>query len=169
MVPDKALFKNEEQLLDQYRELEDGRNVSTQDYSKLFSAVVTSYADLLEQARFITKISDRLEKKLDVVNQSLNIRNSQLQTAIAELTKARIGKTARAIVYSIAVGLFVLEELFVEPVISLFGDGMILGFLLKLLLVLLLKPAESFLESILIKRSLNLKNQNVLSKLDRGH
>jgi hypothetical protein len=78
--------------------------------------------------------------------------NTRLEKTLFELTKAQAGKNAYAIVYSIAIALFVLEEFFVEPVINMVGNGVSYSILIKLLIVLLLKVSEGFIESKITKK-----------------
>jgi hypothetical protein len=108
--------------------------------------LTNDYKKLLEQARFLTWISGRLEKKLYKSNKELAVRNSKLEKTVEELISARAGKNAYAIIYFIAIVLFVLEEFLIEPVINQFGNGVGYSILIKLIIVLLLKVSEGFLE-----------------------
>jgi len=104
------------------------------------------YKTLLDQTRFLTWISGRLERKLQRLNRDLQKKNDYLENTIEELRRARAGKMAYAIIYMITIALFVLEEYFVEPVIEVFGEGVGFSILFKLIIVLLLKFAEGFIE-----------------------
>src|SRR6267378_8289061 len=108
--------------------------------------LTNDYKKLLEQARFLTWISGRLEKKLHKANRDLVDRNSRLEKTVDELITARAGKNAYAIIYFIAIVLFVLEEFLIEPVINQFGNGVGYSILIKLIIVLLLKVSEGFIE-----------------------
>ena len=57
-----------------------------------------------------------------------------------------------AIIYFIAIGLFVLEEFFVEPFINMFGDTVGFSITIKLIIVLLLKASEGFIEKKVTRR-----------------
>jgi hypothetical protein len=76
-----------------------------------------------------------------------------MQTALDDLIKAKAGKSAYAIIYFIAIILFVLEEFFVEPLISAVGGGLWYSILIKLVIVLLLKSSEGFIEEQIISKS----------------
>jgi len=77
-----------------------------------------SYKDLLNQQILITKVSDRLQKKLDKTNLALEDKNEQLQNYIEELTRTRIGRKATTITLIITVILFILTEGILEPIID---------------------------------------------------
>lgn len=144
------LFKNENKILDTYRELVEQEN-SPDKIRPALVHLTGKYKNLLEQARFLTWISGRLERKLQRKNKELIINNARLQQTLDELTKAEAGKNVYAIIYSIAIVLFVLEEFFVEPVIRLFDDSVAFGIIIKLFIVLALKASEGLIEKRVIK------------------
>jgi hypothetical protein len=144
------LFKNENKILETYGELVAQENSPDKIKSGLVH-LTGKYKNLLEQARFLTWISGRLERKLQRKNKELIINNARLQQTLDELTKAEAGKNAYAIIYSIAIVLFVLEEFFVEPVIRLFDDTVVFGIIIKLFIVLALKASEGFVEKWMMK------------------
>lgn len=145
MNREEKLFKNEIQVLNQYRDFvasENSHGVTKDALANL----TNKYKSLLEQTRFLTWISGRLERKLQRTNRELFEKNNSLETTLHELTKAEAGRSAYAIIYFIAIALFVLEEYFVEPFINMFGDNIGYGLLIKLGIVLLLKVSEGFIE-----------------------
>ena len=89
-------------------------------------------------SKFFPKTSDR---KLNLINKlllaamiearscerfrvlTLTIKDKELVEFYHELTKSEAGRNASAIIYFIAIVLFVLEEYFVEPVINVFGES----------------------------------------------
>jgi hypothetical protein len=113
------------------------------------------YKNLLEQTRFLTWISGRLERKLQRTNRELHRKNEDLRNTLDDLTKAQASRSAYAIIYSIAIALFVLEEFFVEPVIGMFGDSIGYSIIIKLFIVLLLKIAETIIERKVIRNRKN--------------
>jgi hypothetical protein len=125
------LFKNEIGIFNQYKNY-DSQNKSPEEIQLALEDLTTRYKSLLDQTRFLTWVSGRLEKKLHRANRDLNERNSKLELTLTELVNAKAGRNAFIIIYFIAIGLFVLEEFFVEPVISVFGDGLGLSILFKL-------------------------------------
>lgn len=151
MTREEKLFKNETNVLNHYRELvySDSSHVETK---QALEKLTHKYKNLLEQTRFLTWISGRLERKLHRTNKELFEKNNKLQSTLNELTKARAGRSAYAIIYFIAIVLFVLEEYFVEPVINMFGDNASYSILFKLTIVLMLKVSEGFIERKITKK-----------------
>lgn len=147
-VEDK-LFSNEAKVLQEYKQLLETNTDEKIDRAVL-EELVKKYGTLLEQSRFLTWISGRLERKLQKVNQELFLKNHEMQRALDDLVKAKAGKSAYAIIYFIAIILFVLEEFFVEPFIQMVGGGLSYSILIKLVIVLLLKSSEGFIEDRII-------------------
>lgn len=117
----------------------------------------------------VTSISDRLQKKLNQanetlqqqaeeirqINQDLNLKNKELQETVDALTKARAGRRAATIVLFIAVGLFIVSEA-IEWVIESMTQNVLAVYwviLIKLLIALLLKPIESLLETNILQHN----------------
>jgi len=153
------LFTNEAKVLQKYRELLITNTDQKIDRSSL-EELTDKYKNLLEQSRFLTWISGRLERKLHKANQEMFAKNNEMQATLSELTKAKAGKRAYAIIYFIAIVLFVMEELFIEPFITVFGGGVWYGILIKLVIVLFLKSSESFIEEQIIRRTILKKNKS---------
>ena len=151
MTREEKLFKKELNVLQHYREIASREN-SIDETKSALETLTDKYKRLLEQTRFLTWISGRLERKLQRKNMELHGKNSRLVSTLKELTKAEAEKSAIAVIYFIAIALFVLEEFFVEPVINLFGNGVWFSVLIKLVIVLLLKVSEGFLERRLTKK-----------------
>jgi hypothetical protein len=146
------LFSNEAKVLHQYRDILENQKGEKIDRVVL-EELLKKYSSLLEQSKFLTWISGRLERKLQKVNQELFVKNHDMQNALDDLVKAKAGKSAYAIIYFIAIILFVLEEFFVEPVINVLGGGLWYGILIKLVIVLFLKSSEGFIEEQIISKS----------------
>ena len=145
MSREEKLFKNENDILTHYQDMIKREN-SHEETSDALRKLTARYKSLLDQTRFLTWISGRLERKLHRKNKELNDNNSILQRTLDDLTKAEAGRSAYAIIYFIAIGLFVLEELFVEPLIRAVGDNIGYGIMIKLGIVLMLKISEGFIE-----------------------
>jgi len=145
------LFKNEIGVFNQYKNFNDHEK-SPDELKEALEDLTVKYKALLDQTRFLTWVSGRLERKLHRSNRDLNERNTRLEKTLDELVRAKAGRNAFIIIYFIAIALFVLEEFFVEPVISLFGDGLGLSILFKLGIVLLLKVIEGFIEDRIKKK-----------------
>jgi len=102
-------------------------------------------------------VSDKLQKKLDKVNGDLEARNGELQLTIDALTKAKASKKATTIVLILAVVLFLVSEGFLDPIIDLYAGGIAIAMCVKGTLALLLKPVESFIENLLLRRDKSIK------------
>ena len=134
-------------------------NIENHIFRNEYVKLVDSFDDAVGQMRLITKVSDKVQKKLDRVNTALDnknaeldSKNAELQKTIDELTQARAGKIAATIVLVIAVMLFLLEELFIDNVIkNLLGTtSQWASIITKLVVVLMLKPLEGILENFII-------------------
>lgn len=145
MTREEKLFRRENEILTTYNEMIAKEN-SPEETSKALEKLTSKYGDLLLQTRFMTWISGRLERKLQRTNRELINNNKKLQTTLDELTRSEATRSAYAIIYFIAIVLFVLEEFLVEPLITELGGNVGYGILIKLAIVLLLKLTESLIE-----------------------
>lgn len=146
MTQEEKLFRNESTILEHYQEIS-SRESSPEETKEALEQLTRKYKSLLDQTRFLTWISGRLERKLQRSNRELYENNNSLQKALDDLTRAEAGRSAYAIIYFIAIVLFVLEEFFVEPLIGVFGESIGYSILIKLVIVLLLKVSESTIEA----------------------
>ena len=142
----KAFLENDELTLDQCkRELE---------------GLQKHYDELLDQTKLITKVSDRLQKKINKANDDLESKNVELQESLDALTKARVGRKATTITLIVVVVLFLITEAWIEPYIEDFaavnfqGDYATTFASLgaKAAIALLLRPIEKVVENRLMKR-----------------
>ncbi|MEJ7644644.1 MAG: hypothetical protein WKF87_08610 [Chryseolinea sp.] len=149
MSREEKLFRNENSILQHYKVLavEDKSHDQTREALRKLTG---KYESLLNQTRFLTWISGRLERKLQRKNKELSDSNLNLNKTLKELTKAEAGKSAYAIIYFIAIILFVLEEVFIEPLVAAVGGNVGYGILIKLMIVILLKVSESSIEKKII-------------------
>lgn len=145
MSREEKLFRNESSVLEYYQDMTQ-RESSPEETRLALEQLTRKYKSLLDQTRFLTWISGRLERKLHRSNRELFENNNTLQKALDDLTAAEAGKSAYAIIYFIAIVLFVLEEFFVEPLIGVFGESIGYSILIKLVIVLVLKVSESSIE-----------------------
>ena len=148
---EEKIFKKEIAVFNHYKSL-NKLDKSKEELGAALDEITSQYKSLLEQTRFLTWVSGRLEKKLHRSNRELNERNVRLEKTMEELVEAKAGRNAFIIIYFIAIGLFVLEEFFVEPIIGMFGDGLGLSILIKLGIVLMLKVVEGIIEERVKKR-----------------
>jgi hypothetical protein len=145
MTREEKLFRNESNVLEKYKTLVERENTPEETRAAL-EDLTKKYKNLLDQTRFLTWISGRLERKLHRTNRELIDNNKHLQDTLDDLTRAEAGRSVYAIIYFIAIALFVLEEFFVEPFITMFGDSVGFSISIKLIIVLLLKASEGFIE-----------------------
>ncbi len=160
----KGLFSKEQDILRANVDLAKDEEASNEEIKQGFQSFCESYEDLLDQTRLITKVSDKLQNKLNTANQTLNDKNIELQNTIDELTKARIGRKAATITLLFAVFLFIISEGFIDPIIDNYtNNNFWLSMVDKAVIALLLKPLEGFVEKWLIKNAASkrkLKLQN---------
>ena len=152
----KSVFEKESAILEHIQNFLKKEEVNAEEYREEINQISSYYEELLDQAKLITKVSDRLQNKLNNLNAKLNDKNVELQQTIDELTKARVGRRAATIALVVAVVLFLLSEGLLEPQIeSYLGPGNVaLGLILKGFIALLLKPIETLSERLLMKRAL---------------
>ncbi len=145
MSREAKLFKSEHEILERYTAILK-EDLSRDEARDGLRDLTKKYRHLLEQTRFLTWISGRLERRLQRTNRELHDNNEALQKTLTELMRVQASRSAYAIIYSIAIVLFVLEEFFLEPFINAFGDSPGFGILIKLLIVVLLKIGETIIE-----------------------
>ena len=151
IAQEEKLFKKEVGIYSRHRDFLNQENSHEQTKAAL-EELTNDYKKLMEQTRFLTWVSGRLEKKLVKANRELVERNAKLEKTVDELMSAKASKNAYAIIYFIAIILFVLEEFFIEPVINMFGNSLGYSIMIKLIIVLLLKVSEGVIEERIKKR-----------------
>ena len=169
----QSIYQREADSLDQSKAF-----LKKNEYSKLelqleFKKLVENYEELIDQVKIITRISDRLQKKLNKTNDALENSNTQLaelndqlNETIDQLTEAKIGRRAATIVMIIAIGLFIVSEAFIEPIIDrAFPNNFLVGLGLKLIVAILIKPGEDFANKYMLKKAR--KKQLEESKLSK--
>lgn len=160
MAEKTNIYQQELENLEQSKAFLKRSEYSKMDIQLEFKKLVENYEDLIDQVKIITKISDRLQKKLDrtndklqVMNDELNDKNIQLKETIDALTEAKIGRRAATLVLILAIALFVLSEVIIEPEIEKMVENSWVGLGLKLVVAILIKPAESLTEKTMLKRA----------------
>ena len=151
----KELYHEEQKILSDYLEKVKKEEIFLED---AFSFALY-YKELLDQSKVITKVSDRLQKKLDQANQKIKTQNEQikdknveLQNTIEELTQARVSKKASTVLLTLAIVLFVSEEHLLSPIIEQNIELPFVGLGVKGLIALGLKFLEGGLEGYFMKR-----------------
>ncbi len=157
----QSIYQNELDNLEQSKEFLKRNDYSQMELQLEFKKLVEHYEELVDQVKIITKISDRLQKKLNKTNDALESSNNQLaelnnqlNETIDQLTEAKIGRRASTIVLFIAIGLFVISEVLLEPIIDdVFKDNAFVGLALKLVVAILIKPGEDFANKYMLKQA----------------
>ena len=123
------------------------------------------YEELIAQAKVITRVSDRLQKKLDNANlqikdqnEEIKFKNLELKETVDQLAKARVGRKASTIMLSVALILFIAEQIFLEPLIEEKIDIPYVGLGILAVLFFIVKVLESSLE----KYFMNQEKQKIL-------
>lgn len=136
-------------------------------YKEDLDSFSDEYEELVAQAKVITRVSDRLQKKLDNANVQIREQNEEIKdknVALAEtidqLAKAQVGRRASTIMLTVAVVLFILEQVFIEPQIDKLNLPGIVGYGILALLFFLVK----FFEGALEKYFLNKEKKKILEK-----
>jgi hypothetical protein len=173
----KNVFEKESKVLAHAQSLADdtSQTVGIKDYKELLS----NFDELLGEAKVITNISDRLQNKLNTTNdklqakteevqeanKNLEIKNIELQTTIDELTVAKADKKALAVLFALAILLFVLSEVVIDPFVErlvknygAFKDQdnmyMVAILLAKGAIALLLMPISDIVKKYMLKNAL---------------
>lgn len=172
----KNLFERELNLLKDSKKVLDNEDVNLEELKEALIVFHGHYEDLLDQSKLITKVSDRLQKKINKANDALELKNNELIETIDALTAARVGRKATTIVLIIFIALFLLMEGLVEPQIDReiaghpeWGEyGMWIALSIKGVLALLLRPIEKIVEKQLLNREKKKKEQELESNSEEA-
>ncbi|MCP4459745.1 MAG: hypothetical protein GY816_17240 [Cytophagales bacterium] len=125
------------------------------------------YEELVAQTKVITRVSDRLQKKLDSANlqireqnDEIKDKNLELEGTVLLLAKAKVGQRAALIMMIIALCLFISEQLLLEPYIASHIDIPFAGTGILLILFFVIKGLESGLE----KYFMNKEKQKIMKR-----
>ena len=135
---------------------------------KEMSVLVGHYEDLLDQSKLITKVSDRLQKKIIKATTTVEEKNAELQNTIDALTKAKVGRKAATMTLGIAIVLFLLGEGLLEPQIDKwvadsslaqyrFENVNFIGLALKAMIAILIRPIEKLVEKRMMSQAMKEK------------
>ena len=112
------------------------------------------YEELIAQAKVITRVSDRLQKKLDNANIQIQDQNGEIKdknlelgNTVEQLAKAKMGRKASTILFAVAIALFLLEQILLQPIIDKYISIPYVGLVVLILLFLGVKAFEGALES----------------------
>lgn len=161
------VFDNETQYLKQAKLVLAQADQSAESLRQEYEVLIAQYEKLLGDSSVITKISDRLQNRLNRANDKLEAssreikrKNELLQDAIKELTKARVSKRATTIVFMAAIILFIISEVFLEPIVdAYFQDDVYINIAIKGSIALLLKPIDYLVEWYLLRDTMRKTRQ----------
>ncbi len=154
------LFQREQSILSEAK----GALAGSTDVKEQMTELIGHYEDLLDQSKLITKVSDRLQKKILRATTAVEEKNAELQHTLDSLTKAKAGRKATTITMFIAIGMFLFAEGILEPQIDkwvattelstwLLGDVNFVGLGLKGTLMLLIRPIEKIVEKRMLAKA----------------
>ena len=159
----KSIYHRESTFLQKSKDFLERDDITIEDFKAEYKNLLANYEDLIAQVKIITKISDRLQKKLNKTNEKLastndqlNDTNIKLNDTIDALTEAKIGRKAATIVMIVAIGLFILSEAWIEPIIDAhFPNSQypFVGLGLKLVVAILIKPGEDLTNRYMLKQA----------------
>ncbi|MEP0984188.1 hypothetical protein [Ekhidna sp.] len=139
-------------------------------YKEDLDAFSDEYEELVAQAKVITRVSDRLQKKLDNANlqireqnDEIKVKNTQLADTVDQLAKAKVGRRASTILFTVAVILFILEQVLLEPIIDEMFDTQFVSLGILGALFLLVKFSEGALEGYFM----NKEKKKILDKEEK--
>jgi predicted RNA-binding Zn ribbon-like protein len=151
------LYHEEIKRLKQFRSKLSTNTIYKEDLEEFSN----EYEELIAQTKVITRVSDRLQKKLDTANQQISLQNEEikatnreLRNTVYKLAEARIGKKASTIMTATALILFFLEQYFLQPAIeeSIPLSYSFFSILMLILVFFLVKFLESGLEKYFFKQ-----------------
>lgn len=151
----KELYHEEQKVLADYVGKVKSKDLSMDDAV----GIAVNYKDLLDQSKVITRISDRLQKKLDHANQKIKSQNAeiqkknvQLEDTIVKLDKMTVGKKATRIMYILAMILITAEELYLAPILEELTGNRYFTVGAIIAIAMIVKFSESLLEGYFLKQ-----------------
>lgn len=155
----KNVFGEELELLKSSRSFLKNESITLAECKDELTHLQKSYDELLDQTKLITKVSDRLQSKINKSNEELEGKNIELQESLDALTRAKLSRKANTITLIVVFALFMLTEALVEPwmeesVAIYFKGGTFLFLILsaKAVVALMLRPIEKLVEKYLYRK-----------------
>jgi len=151
----KELYHDEVSNLDKFRKKIDSRTIFIEDL-EFFSE---QYEELIAQAKVITRVSDRLQKKLDNANTQIRDqngeitdKNDELESAINQLVAAKVGKKASTILFIVTISLLIFEEYAIDPLLENLSGSEFISIGIKVATAIVAKLLEGRLESYFLNK-----------------
>jgi len=156
----QSIYHREVEFLENSKAFLKKSGYSREELQLEYKNLLENYEELVDQVKIITKISDRLQKKLnktndklESTNDKLNDTNIKLSETIDALTEAKIGRRAGTIVMFVAIALFMVSEAWIEPMIEQAFPNFWVGLGLKLVVAILIKPGEDLTNRYMLKKA----------------
>lgn len=151
----KELYHDEVSNLDKFRKKIDSRTIYKEDL-EFFSE---QYEELIAQAKVITRVSDRLQKKLDNANTQIREQNSEiteknneLESAINQLVAAKVGRKASTILFVVTITLLIIEEYAIDPLLENLSGSEFISIGIKVATAVVAKLFEGRLEDYFLSK-----------------
>lgn len=151
----KELYHDEVSNLDKFRKKIDSRTIYKEDL-EFFSE---QYEELIAQAKVITRVSDRLQKKLDNANtqireqnSEITEKNSELESAINQLVAAKVGRKASTILFIVTIALLIIEEYAIDPLLENLTGSDFISIGIKIATAVVAKLLEGRLEDYFLSK-----------------
>lgn len=163
----QELYHEEIKKLKEFRSKLESHSI----YKEQLDEFSDDYEELVAQAKVITRVSDRLQKKLDGANiqireqnDEIKVKNVQLENTIDQLAKAKVGKRASTIMLTVALVLFVVEQVVLQPIIEQSISIPYMDLILLLVLFFVVKFFEGGLEKYFLKQ----EQKKILKSKDKS-
>jgi hypothetical protein len=163
----RELYHEEVSNLEKFRSKLDAYALFKEDLDE-FSE---QYEELVAQAKVITRVSDRLQKKLDTANvkiqsqnEEIKDKNVKLEDTIGQLAKAKVGRRASTIMLVVALLLFFLEQWFIQPKVEEYFSSPLISVGILIVLFFIVKFFESGLEGYF----LNQEKKKIIREKERA-
>jgi hypothetical protein len=174
-------YARETETLSRFKQLVGREDISKEEALEGLSTMLKDYDRLLTDVKLLTSVGDRLQRKLKSanvmlreqsdeirsINENLQVTNTELKLTIDELTKTRAGRKAQTYVLTVTIILFFISELLekvMENYLNSSTSEQIVAWGMKLLLVLLIKPLEGYIEQRLVRAAMNQKSRELLDR-----
>ncbi len=108
----------------------------------------------LKNAHLVFEAEQTQKENVIIKKQKCEIekKNVELQDTIDELTKAKIGKKAKAFTLVIAIVFFIFEDFILHTVLNVMPDNYFLLLIIKMVIIFSLNPINKMIEEYLLKK-----------------
>ncbi|MCS7086662.1 MAG: hypothetical protein RMM53_12090 [Bacteroidia bacterium] len=171
------VFARESVDLERYRAIALASDVPADAMREILLQLLKGYEAILEDNKIMVLQGDRMQRKLksaytelnqqkeEIERQNIEIQkiNRELQLTLNALMRAKASRKAQTLTLFLALGLFIFSEI-IENLSETFLSNFWISFGVKVLLVLLLKPIESFLESYFHRQTIRKDERRIVAQ-----